>query len=95
MDIQDMMKEAQASLEQALPQMTWVQVQSEVVLTHFSGTGGDWRVELIVLGHGGTGGRLVERMATATRGSVVLKLTDEQAKAAEQLARNNIMGKAP
>ncbi len=82
MNLEDMMKEAVASLERALVDLTWTKEVGPAALTHYTGRGnhgaGDWRVELIVLGS--------ERMATAVRGSVILKLTAEQAQRAEALA---------
>lgn len=78
--IEDVLQEATASLEAALPGLKWNVTDSGPVVEHFTGVGPEWHVELIVVG--------AERAATARRGSLILKVTPDQAEAAERYARN-------
>lgn len=90
----DVLKEATASLEAAFSGLKWEKVD-EAGLVHYTGRGPEWRVELVVLVTKGKDPEdkhnstiRFERMATGVRGSLILKLTEDQARQAEVLARN-------
>lgn len=83
--MEDVLKEATASLEAALVNLKWEEAADarQVGLIHYTGRGPEWRIELVVLGK--------ERMGSAVRGSLILKLTDAQAEIADQHAVNYLM----
>lgn len=79
-------KEAQASLEAELPNLKWETADAMALMTHFTGRGPTWVVQLVCLGADLKG--RIEMMGAATRGNLVLKLTDEQCGKAEFYARD-------
>ena len=87
--VEDILKEATASLEAALEGLKWEEVKTENPrLKHYAGRGPEWTVTLIVLdlARGDSPQRMFSRMATAARGSLILKLTEEQCLTVHDLA---------
>lgn len=88
---------AQASdeLDHLMPTLTWETADAQAQLTHFVGRNPVWTVQLVCLGR--QPARMdtapdpqgVESLGTATKGSITLKLTDEQCRAAEKYARES------
>lgn len=84
-DLFDRMVLAQREINALMPTMTWETADAQALMTHFTGRGDGWTVQLVVLGLGAN--RTEERMGTAAKGDIILKLTDEQCEAAERYAR--------
>ena len=66
-------------LEMALKDLVWESAEAHPRMQHFTGRGYGWTVQLITLED--------QRIATATKERVVLKLPDDLAARVEQYAR--------
>ncbi len=81
----DEMKTYLSEIEAELVSMSWESAKPGDAMTHFTGRGEKWTVQLVVLAYDDLS---TNRMATGAAGSVVMKLTDELCIKAEAVARH-------
>ena len=83
-------------VERAIRAASWESAAAPEAMAHFTGRGNGWTIQLVTLHQPPRGDRpAASRMGAATKGTVVLKLTDELAELAERCGRAALASKEP